>query len=141
MKEAFFRDIFSVLRDPPSFAILIDLLKIKVQELGTSIDAIVGLDSRGFIFGSVLAYDLQKPFVPIRKKGKLPGEIEKVNFKLEYGEETFYPNFGHFNEASHDWYIHSTMKAACELITSLGATVSLCLVCIELVDLNGRYSL
>lgn len=74
------------MRDPPSFAILIDLLKIKVQELGTSIDAIVGLDSRGFIFGSVLAYDLQKPFVPIRKKGKLPGEIEKVNFKLEYGE-------------------------------------------------------
>ncbi|KAB7502266.1 Adenine phosphoribosyltransferase [Armadillidium nasatum] len=85
-KGIVFRDVFSVLRDPPSFAILIDLFKIKVQELGTSIDAIVGLDSRGFIFGSVLAYDLQKPFVPIRKKGKLPGEIEKVNFKLEYGE-------------------------------------------------------
>ncbi|KAB7495260.1 Adenine phosphoribosyltransferase [Armadillidium nasatum] len=85
-KGIVFKDVFSVLRDPPSFAILIDLLKIKVQELGTSIDAIVGLDSRGFIFGSVLAYDLQKPFVPIRKKGKLPGEIEKVNFKLEYGE-------------------------------------------------------
>lgn len=78
------RDVFSILSNPKAFALMMDLLvqRAKIHKP----DAILGLESRGFLFGPHIALQLQIPFVPIRKKGKLPGVVRKVTYQLEYGE-------------------------------------------------------
>ena len=78
-----FRDVTSVLQDADGLALAVD----KMQELVKDVefDAIVGLESRGFIFGMPIAYNLHKPFIPVRKKGKLPCETIERTYDLEYG--------------------------------------------------------
>lgn len=83
-----FRDVFSVLQNPPVFAILNELLLKKVREIQPPVQCIVGLDARGFLFGPLIALDLEIPFVPIRKRGKLPGKVISYKYGLEYGEVT-----------------------------------------------------
>ena len=80
-----FSDIFSLLRDPASFKELNDIMALYIKTHIPKVEAIVGLESRGFIFGSTLALELGLPFVPIRKRGKLPGELVSVEYSLEYG--------------------------------------------------------
>lgn len=80
-----FRDIFPVLAKPSVFQDLIDLMLERSRAKCPAIDVVVGLESRGFLFGTLLALALKVPFVPLRKKGKLPGEVKQVSFTLEYG--------------------------------------------------------
>ena len=79
-----FRDITPLLADPRGFHIVLDA--ITERFMGAHIDAVVGIESRGFIFGGALAARLNASFVPVRKPGKLPYRTDKVSYSLEYGE-------------------------------------------------------
>ena len=81
-----FRDITSVLTDPAGLRLAVDEME-KLLE-GVEFDAFAGLESRGFLFGMPLAYNLNKAFIPIRKKGKLPRETVEATYDLEYGSAT-----------------------------------------------------
>ncbi|KAK0048227.1 adenine phosphoribosyltransferase [Biomphalaria pfeifferi] len=143
-KGIIFRDIFPVLRNPPVFKDLIDLLINAVTESVPDAQCIVGLESRGFLFGPILAEQLNIPFVPIRKKGKLPGEILSVTYELEYGSDTFEAQSNSVAQGAKVVIVDDllatggTMKAACDLMVKLKAQVCLCLVIIELPSLKGR---
>lgn len=78
------RDIFSILRNNDAFQALNTLLINHLKKLGT-FDVVAALESRGFLFGPTIALEFGLPFVPIRKKGKLPGKVNQVSFTLEYG--------------------------------------------------------
>ena len=78
-----FRDITPLLHDPEAFRYVIDELTRRIGALTP--DAIIGIESRGFLFGAPVAYNLGLPFVPVRKAGKLPAERMSVEFALEYG--------------------------------------------------------
>ncbi|XP_053599208.1 adenine phosphoribosyltransferase-like [Microplitis demolitor] len=81
------KDIFGVYQNVTAMRAMNDLLIDHVKSL-KNVDVIVGLDSRGFLLGPILSTELGKPFVPIRKKGKLPGNIKRESYTLEYGEAT-----------------------------------------------------
>lgn len=83
-----FRDITPVLQNPKSFRVVIDLFVHRYMEIDMRPDVIAGIDARGFIVGSVLAYELSLGFVPIRKKGKLPFTTVSESYELEYGNAT-----------------------------------------------------
>lgn len=85
-KGIMFRDITTLLLSPEGFEETINQLTQRYSN--SSIDLIAGIEARGFIFGAALAYNLKKGFVPIRKKGKLPGETLSEEYKLEYGVDT-----------------------------------------------------
>ncbi|KAK2182229.1 hypothetical protein NP493_362g02005 [Ridgeia piscesae] len=139
-----FRDIFPVMRDPAVFADCMALLTEHVRDLKQPIDAVVGLDARGFIFGIVLAQQLGVSFVPIRKAGKLPGETIQVSYTLEYGSATFEVQKDALQAAQKVIIIDDllatggTMAAACKLIKQLECDIVECVVVIELTDLKGR---
>lgn len=107
-------------------------------------DLIAGAESRGFLFGMPLAYLLHKPFVPIRKKGKLPCETVEKTYDLEYGSATIEIHKDAISKGDKvvlfDDLIATggTMKAAAELVEELGGEVVKALFLIELTDLNGR---
>jgi len=139
----YFRDIFPVLRNPSTANDLYDLIYESAKAL-PKIDCIVGLDSRGFIFGPILAQKLNVSFVPIRKKGKLPGEVEQISYNLEYGSDAFEVQKGSVKKGEKVLIIDDllatggTMKAACDLMDKLEADIVQCFVIIELVDLKGK---
>ena len=81
-----FRDVTSILQDADGLHLAIDLMQEKLKDV--EFDVVVGPESRGFIFGVPIAYNLHKPFIPIRKKGKLPCETVSVEYELEYGTAT-----------------------------------------------------
>lgn len=87
-----FLDIFSVTREPDCLRKVIDGLKtilaVKIGEAGKDFTHIAGIESKGFVLGPILALELGLCFVPIRKKGKLPGECIKQSYDLEYGSDT-----------------------------------------------------
>src|ERR1700741_5657129 len=83
-KGIVFKDITPVLSDPDLFRASIDLFLERCR--GREVDKIVGIDARGFVFGSAIAYELGVGFVPIRKRGKLPYQTEVAKYSLEYGE-------------------------------------------------------
>ena len=78
-----FRDVTSILQDPDGLKLSIDLIQEKLE--GLDFDVIAGTESRGFIFGVPVAYNMHKAFVPVRKKGKLPCETVSREYALEYG--------------------------------------------------------
>ena len=78
-----FRDVTSILQDADGLKLAIDSLQGLLE--GLDFDVVVGTESRGFIFGVPVAYNLHKPFVPVRKKGKLPCETVEASYELEYG--------------------------------------------------------
>lgn len=80
-----FRDITTLLRDPEGLRYTIDILTQRCKETFPAIDYVVGMESRGFIFGTPLAYRLGVGFIPVRKPGKLPAEVYSVEYELEYG--------------------------------------------------------
>ncbi len=81
-----YRDITTLLRDPEGFQKMVQVLIDKYQDV--NFDMVVGIESRGFILGSALAFGLKKGFVPIRKKGKLPGATFREDYELEYGVDS-----------------------------------------------------
>ena len=82
-KGIIFRDVTSILEDADGLQLAIDLMQEKIGD--TEFDVVVGPESRGFIFGVPIAYNLHKPFIPVRKKGKLPCETVSIQYDVEYG--------------------------------------------------------
>ena len=80
-----FQDLFGAMMNPAANEALMSLIREKATSLKGQVDCVVGLDARGFLFGPIMALELKVPFVPIRKKGKLPGECVGVSYDLEYG--------------------------------------------------------
>lgn len=137
-----FRDITGILRDADGLKLSID----KIQEMleGVEFDAVLGLESRGFIFGMPIAYNLHKAFIPVRKKGKLPRETVSAKYDLEYGtaeieihKEDLRPGM---KVVIIDDLIATggTVEAAVKLAESLGAEVVKIAFVMELVGLKGR---
>lgn len=140
-----FRDITTVLQDAEGFKLAIDEY-IKLLE-GLDFDVICGAESRGFIFGAPIAYKLNKPFVPIRKKGKLPRETVCASYALEYGTAEIEMHVDSIKKGQRVVIIDDliatggTVKACCELVEKLGGTVERILFLLELKGLNGRETL
>ena len=137
-----FKDITTLLKDKDAFKKSLDLIEKEIKEL--DFDYIVGIESRGFIFGAPLADRLDKGFIPVRKPGKLPGEIEKVSYELEYGENELEMHKDSLNPGDKVVIVDDLIatggsaKASARLIESLGAEVSAFAFLIELEDLNAR---
>jgi len=108
------------------------------------VDVVVGLDSRGFIFGLIIAQCLSKPFVPVRKAGKLPGETIKVVYSLEYGQDAVEIQKDAVKPGQKVIVVDDllatggTLKAACKLLQKVKSNILECLVVLELDELKGR---
>ena len=141
-KGIIFRDVTSILMDADGLKLAIDELAKCLE--GMDFDVIAGAESRGFLFGMPLAYLLHKPFVPIRKKGKLPCETVEKTYDLEYGTATIEIHKDAIKPGVKVVLLDDliatggTMKAAAELVEELGGEVVEMLFLIELVDLKGR---
>ena len=141
-KGIIFRDVTSILMDADGLKLAIDELAKCLE--GMDFDVIAGAESRGFLFGMPLAYLLHKPFVPIRKKGKLPCETVEKTYDLEYGTATIEIHKDAIKPGDKVVILDDliatggTMKAAAELVEELGGEVVEMLFLIELVDLKGR---
>lgn len=137
-----FRDITTLLSDPEGFKETIDLLAERYKD--KEIDKVVGIESRGFIFGAPLAYLLNCGFVPIRKPGKLPHDVESEEYSLEYGTDKIEIHKDALTKGDRILIIDDliatagTANAAANLVKRLGAEVVECAFIIELVDLKGR---
>ena len=110
-------------------------------------DVVVGTESRGFIFGMPLAYNLHKPFVPVRKKGKLPRETVEMSYELEYGTATIEMHRDAIQPGQKAVLVDDliatggTMEAAARLVESLGGEVAKIIFVMELAGLKGREKL
>ena len=137
-----FRDITSVIQDADGLQLAIDSLQDLLKDV--EFDVIAGAESRGFIFGMPLAYNLKKPFVLIRKKGKLPRETVSKEYALEYGTATIEMHKDAIKPGQRVVLIDDliatggTMKASAELVEELGGKVVKILFLLELAGLNGR---
>ena len=140
-----FRDVTSVLQDADGLKLAIDTMQNLVKDL--EFDVVVGAESRGFIFGTPLAYNLHKPFALIRKKGKLPCETVSVDYDLEYGKATIEMHKDAIKPGQKVLIVDDliatggTTKAMVELIESLGGVVTGVVVMMELAGLEGRKQL
>jgi adenine phosphoribosyltransferase len=128
--------------DPAAFQKSCDILYDRYQS--ESIDKIVGIDARGFVFGAVLAYRLGTGFVPVRKKGKLPAETLEESYNLEYGSGTLEIHKDALNPGEQVVIVDDliatggTAGATVQLVNKLGAEIIECAFLIELPDLGGR---
>ena len=119
-----FRDITTLLKDPQGFKTTIDMLVAKYKDC--EFDYIAGIEARGFILGAALAYALNKGFIPVRKKGKLPGKTITQSYDLEYGSDTI---------EIHDDCLHQGAKVL--LIDDLIATGGTAIGAITLIEKAG----
>lgn len=137
-----FRDVTSVLQDADGLQLAINTMQEKVSDL--NYDVVVGAESRGFIFGTPIAYNNKKPFVLIRKKGKLPRETVEVTYDLEYGHATLEMHKDSIKPGQRVLIVDDliatggTTEAMIKLVESLGGVVAGVVVLIELAGLKGR---
>lgn len=137
-----FRDLTTLMQDPKSFSYACDLLYDRYKDKG--IDKIVGIDARGFVFGGVVAYKLGIGFVPVRKKGKLPGSTIQETYALEYGTDTLEIHEDAISPGEKVVIVDDliatggTVGAAVKLVKNLGADLLECAFVVELPDLKGR---
>ena len=137
-----FKDITTLLNDPKLFADSVDMMQELIAD--HSYDAVVGIESRGFIFGSVLAYKMGLNFVPIRKPGKLPAETVSEEYELEYGTDRVEIHADGVKSGQKVLIVDDllatggTAQASCKLIEKLGAKVETVLFLVELSFLKGR---
>ena len=130
-----FRDISTVLSDPDGFALAIDQLQERLQ--GVDFDIITGMEARGFVFAAPLAYNLHKPLVLIRKKGKLPGETIEKTFEIEVQADSIRP--GQKVVVVDDLIATGgTVEASAHLIEHMDGEVVKMLFVAELAGLEGR---
>lgn len=140
-----FKDITTLLKDHVAFQRVIDKFSAFYQE--EEIDKVVGIESRGFIFGAPLAYNLGAGFVPVRKPGKLPSDIYEATYDLEYGKDTLNIHQDAIAPGQRVLLVDDllatggTMGAAVELVKRLGGIVVGIAVLVELADLKGREKL
>lgn len=134
-----------LLKDPDAFHRVIKTFAYRYQD--AKLDAIVGLDSRGFIFGTALAYEMNLPFIMVRKAGKLPRPVEKIDYALEYGKASFEIEIDSIEEGDRVVIVDDllatggTANAAATLIERLGGQVVEVACLIELDGLHGRKNL
>ncbi|MCM1089878.1 MAG: adenine phosphoribosyltransferase [Butyrivibrio sp.] len=137
-----FRDVTSVLQDADGLQLAIDTMQELVKDL--DYDVVVGAESRGFIFGTPIAYNNRKPFVLIRKKGKLPCETVEVSYDLEYGQATIEMHKDSIKPGQRVLVVDDliatggTTEAMIKLIETLGGKVVGVVVLMELAGLKGR---
>ncbi|MCL1884364.1 MAG: adenine phosphoribosyltransferase [Defluviitaleaceae bacterium] len=140
-----FRDITTVLKEPDTLRVAVDDMA-KLLE-GIEFDAVLGPESRGFIFGMPLAYNLNKGFVPVRKLGKLPGETVQKRYDLEYGSAVIEIHKDAVSAGKRFVLVDDllatggTAKATVELVEEMGGVVIASVFFIELEDLKGRDAL
>lgn len=140
-----FRDVTTLFLDPRGFRMAIDQLLHPYA--GMRFDKVAGLEARGFILGGAIAHQLSVGFVPIRKKGKLPGKTVEQDYKLEYGEATMELHDDSLAAGEKVLLVDDllatggTAEAGIKLIERLGAEVIGCAFVIDLPDLGGRKKL
>lgn len=140
-----FRDITTLLKNPEAFNHTLEQLLTFVKD--KKINKVVGIESRGFIFGAVLANKLNCGFIPVRKPGKLPAEKVSISYSLEYGEDKLEMHKDAIQPGDkvliHDDLLATggTMNAVCQLIGQLGGEIVQVSFIIELSFLNGRNKL
>ena len=140
-----FRDVTSILQDADGLKLAIDSMQECLKD--TEVDVIVGTESRGFMFGVPIAYNLHKPFVPVRKKGKLPCETVSRSYDLEYGSATIEMHRDSIKPGQKVAVIDDliatggTVEAAVKLIEELGGEVVKIVFLMELAGLKGREKL
>ena len=145
IKGVIFRDITTLLLDPPAFKQICTIFYDRY--VNEKIDKIVGIDARGFLFGSVLAYKLDIGMIPIRKNGKLPYHTISESYTLEYGEEVIEIHEDALQKGERVVIIDDlmatggTISAAANLVEKLGGDIFECSFVLELPDLNGREKL
>lgn len=137
-----FRDITPLMADP-------DALRLAVSQLikpfqGDGVDAVAGMEARGFIFGSLAAWELGVGFVPLRKPGKLPHEVQRETYELEYGSTALEIHTDAVKPGERVLLMDDliatggTAAASCQLLEKVGAEIVGCAFLIELDDLGGR---
>lgn len=142
-----FRDITTLLNNPQGLRYTIDLLTQKCRDANLVPDYIVGIESRGFIFATPLAYQLNAGFVPVRKPGKLPASVHSVTYELEYGTDSLEIHQDAIAPGAKVLIVDDllatggTAKATCELLTQIKAKTIGCAFVIELTTLGGRQKL
>ena len=140
-----FRDVTSILQDAEGLKLAIDSLQAELD--GLDFDVIAGTESRGFIFGMPIAYNLHKPFVLVRKKGKLPRETVSASYDLEYGSAEIEMHKDSIKPGQKVVLIDDliatggTIEAAAKLVESLGGEVVRIIFLMELAGLKGREKL
>ncbi|HEU0022945.1 MAG TPA: adenine phosphoribosyltransferase [Dehalococcoidia bacterium] len=137
-----FRDITPLLRDTRAFKAVIDRLVDHYRD--AAFDTIVAVESRGFLFGAPMAYQMDKSFVPVRKKGKLPAATHTAEYALEYGSSIMEIHAGDIRQGDRVLILDDllatggTLDAAARLVEVSGGAVAGIGLVIELVDLGGR---
>jgi adenine phosphoribosyltransferase len=140
-----FKDVTTIWKDPTGFQLAVDQFLAKY--FGQKIDKVVGIESRGFVFGAALALRLHAGFVPVRKKGKLPASVISEEYALEYGTDTIEIHKDAIQKGEkillHDDLLATggTMQAAAKLITKLGGEIVGISFLVELTSLKGRTKL
>ena len=140
-----FRDVTSILQDADGLKLAIDSMQDCLKDV--DVDVIVGTESRGFIFGMPIAYNLHKSFVPVRKKGKLPCETVSASYDLEYGKAEIEIHKDAIKPGQKVVIIDDliatggTVEAAAKLVEQLGGVVVKIVFLMELAGLEGRKKL
>ncbi len=137
-----FRDITTLLRDPAAFAFVI--AEFSNRYASRAIQKVAAIESRGFIIGAAVAIELGAGFVPIRKKGKLPGAVHGLDYELEYGVDRVEVHVDAVSLGERVLLVDDliatggTAGAACQLLGTIGAEIVECCFVIDLPDLGGR---
>ena len=140
-----FKDITPLVKEPA-------MLRLAVHQLihpflGEQITGVAGMEARGFIFGSLVAWELGVGFIPLRKPGKLPYDVQSASYDLEYGSASLEIHLDAINEGDKILLVDDliatggTASASCDLIERLGGRIIGCSFVIELVELKGREKL
>lgn len=146
-KGIMFRDITTLIKDPVGFRLVVDSLTQRYTHSGVAFDTVVGIESRGFIIGSALAYTLGKGFIPIRKKGKLPAEVEFQEYALEYGTDRIEIHKDALKKGERVLVVDDllatggTALAAAALVEKLGGVVVEMTFIVDLPDVGGKKKL
>ena len=142
-----FRDITTLLKDRDGLKYVIDFLSEKSQQLDSQPEYIVGIESRGFIFAPALAYKLNAGFVPVRKKGKLPADVHRIEYDLEYGTDILEIHQDALPTGAKVMIVDDliatggTAKATADLVSQIGCELVACGFIVELKGLQGREKL
>jgi len=137
-----FKDITPLVKDPATLRLAVHQLLYPF--LGERLTAVVGMEARGFIFGSLVAWELGVGFVPLRKPGKLPYDVQSTSYDLEYGSAELEVHVDALTAEDRVLLIDDliatggTAAASCELIEKLGAEIAGCAFVVELTGLKGR---
>ena len=137
-----FKDITPLVKDPATLRLCVHQLLYPF--LGERLTAVVGMEARGFIFGSLVAWELGVGFVPLRKPGKLPYEVQAARYDLEYGTTALEVHVDALGPGDRVLLIDDliatggTAAASCRLIEGLGAELAGCAFVVELDELQGR---